>query len=997
MTGGSAGVRESKSFQDYTIDLMINQEQNFIGALKVTGTQASIGGLVSLGEATGGGAGAPVGSFLETGGGTMIGPIAYFPGNVEIDSDNNINIGLEQGSYSTYVKVTSVAATDDLETIIGAAFAGQFLVLQGTSGKTITLKTTGNIIPPGAADFDIVDEAIISGIFDPDTNKWIFNVISGSGGTSNQIIDGNTFAIVIDSIPSFSVTLNGVQKFSIADTRIDLESLEVFGVEKMWFDDSGGSPTFVSMGFNGASFFDINVITDTDAINITFAGGDGFRFLDGQFQMFSDAPNIRSPTLTMFRDDPSPGINDALGDFDFDGRNGVGDYHAYASILGGIGAITNGSEKGQIVFQVAGGSGTSGGLTERLRLEADFTAITNASLRFDSISAPSTAFTTATQGQMYAKDSGGGVTVPYWRDDAGTETSMLGGASNQIIDDNTFAIVIDAAPSFSVTLDGTQAFSIQPNRVDFEDQQIFGIEELRFNDDPGTGEFATMGVTGASIIAINILADTDALDITHAGDLSARFQDGRLQLLSASPNTLSASLSMFKDDPSPLPNDALADIDFDGRDTAANFTTYASILGGIEVATSGAERGRISFQVTQNGSLQQRFRINLDSLEIGADMLPTPDVIDLGGTANHLKDIYLRDGFQNSKLYFDYGSGDTYITGSGTTGRINIINAGSTTLHIQDNELRLIGDTYLMMDEVASDPSAGTTSGKWYVKTVGGLAKPFFIGDGTAAVDLSAGGGGSQTPWTSDINANSNNLINLEYVQFLGSGSAPSSTTNRIWATSFGLHLGSADPTDYISFALGGSIQIQFDEDGEILFADDNHTIIPSTGNLKITLNNASHEFQVQCGTTSSNANFIVEEHRITVRTEDADTLPADLQLIQNHNTPANFRTIAQVLFIAENSSSVDEIYGIISCTSNDITNGTEDGLLQLGVVSDGVLNAGFEIQGADDDEVEISFFGSGEFDTQRNVSGSRSGNAALLSLLLALDAYGLINNLTSG
>ncbi len=189
MTGSSAGVRETKGFPDLTIDLMVNQEQNFIGALKVTGTQSSFGGIVGLGETTGSGAGAPVGRFLETGGGTMIGPIAYFPVNSEIDTDNNINVGLEQGSFSSYVKVTSVAATDDLETIIGASFAGQVLILQGTNGKTITLKTTGNIIPPGVADFDLVDEAIISGIFDPDQNKWVFYTSSGGGG---NVPDGTT-------------------------------------------------------------------------------------------------------------------------------------------------------------------------------------------------------------------------------------------------------------------------------------------------------------------------------------------------------------------------------------------------------------------------------------------------------------------------------------------------------------------------------------------------------------------------------------------------------------------------------------------------------------------------------------------------------------------------------------------------------------------------------------------------------------------------------------
>ena len=293
MTGSSAGIRPSKSFPDLTVDLMVNQEQNFIGAMKVTGTESSFGGIVGLGTVGGSGSGKPVGNFLETGGGTMLGPIAYFPVNVTIDSDNNINIGFEQGAYSTYVKITGATPTDDLENIIGAQHAGQDLILQGTVGDTITLKTTGNITPPDGADFDLIGDAMLRLIFDPDTNKWVSNFTGGTGAITNQIIDGDTFAIVVDSIPSFSVSLNAVQKFSIADTRIDLEDLDIFGIETLWFNDSVGSPTFVSMGQTGAQIFTINVIDSNDAIDIKHAGDLSARFQDGRFQLFSADPNIQ--------------------------------------------------------------------------------------------------------------------------------------------------------------------------------------------------------------------------------------------------------------------------------------------------------------------------------------------------------------------------------------------------------------------------------------------------------------------------------------------------------------------------------------------------------------------------------------------------------------------------------------------------------------------------------------------------------------------------------
>ena len=50
------------------------------------------------------------------------------------------------------------------------------------------------------------------------------------------------------------------------------------------------------------------------------------------------------------------------------------------------------------------------------------------------------------------------------------------------------------------------------------------------------------------------------------------------------------------------------------------------------------------------------------------------------------------------------------------------------------------------------DPVAPTNGGRFYVKDVGGISKPFFVGDGTAAVDLTAATG-VQTPWAQDIDA----------------------------------------------------------------------------------------------------------------------------------------------------------------------------------------------------------------------------------------------------
>jgi len=121
-----------------------------------------------------GGSSGGTGNFLRTAGDTMIGPIAFFPVDVNKDnSDNSIDIGIPITNvipdYSTYVLVTG---TGDLQFIDGAAWAGQYLILQGTNQQILTIKS-------------------ISGIFTIDT-------ISGTG--SNNII-----TVVTDDPHGYSV------------------------------------------------------------------------------------------------------------------------------------------------------------------------------------------------------------------------------------------------------------------------------------------------------------------------------------------------------------------------------------------------------------------------------------------------------------------------------------------------------------------------------------------------------------------------------------------------------------------------------------------------------------------------------------------------------------------------------------------------------------------------------------------------------------------------
>ena len=122
----SSGIRKQKTFQGRTIDIIKDQEQDFVQQLKVTSTESSFGSVQNMGETSGGSPQDPTGNYLATNGDTMIGPIAYYPVDVTIvnnasNEDDSINIGLGSQGYSSYVKINPATGTaDDLVNIIGA-------------------------------------------------------------------------------------------------------------------------------------------------------------------------------------------------------------------------------------------------------------------------------------------------------------------------------------------------------------------------------------------------------------------------------------------------------------------------------------------------------------------------------------------------------------------------------------------------------------------------------------------------------------------------------------------------------------------------------------------------------------------------------------------------------------------------------------------------------------------------------------------------------------
>lgn len=200
---------------------------------------------------------------LPTGGGTMIGPIAFFPKLVTIE-DGYIDIGKDTEAYSSRIIVSpeAAASSDNLYTILGAAHAGQLLFLQGVATKTITIRDAnesgtawaistgyvGGVVvanggalyvchtnhtsaaadEPGVganwedywylANFETLDggpqtledDDVFIFQFDTTDNHWQQLTRGKQSIDSTQIIDGDSKVIVDDSTPDIQTQLDGV-------------------------------------------------------------------------------------------------------------------------------------------------------------------------------------------------------------------------------------------------------------------------------------------------------------------------------------------------------------------------------------------------------------------------------------------------------------------------------------------------------------------------------------------------------------------------------------------------------------------------------------------------------------------------------------------------------------------------------------------------------------------------------------------------------------------
>jgi len=202
--------------------------------------------------------------FLRTAGDTMIGPIAFLP-RARTIATGVLTISTGTVGYSSYVHTLGEGATDDfLDTITGAAFAGQMLYMQSVSTTKITITNLGNIITSGGTDLEVAAGDLATLIFDVTVSgggKW--RVVGTSTGGAGGVAGANTALSNLVNPTSINQNLIPQVNKDLGSSGNEwqeayLKSIEFTGTISV---PSAGANTRISAS-SGAMDFNVDLITD---------------------------------------------------------------------------------------------------------------------------------------------------------------------------------------------------------------------------------------------------------------------------------------------------------------------------------------------------------------------------------------------------------------------------------------------------------------------------------------------------------------------------------------------------------------------------------------------------------------------------------------------------------------------------------------------------------------------------------------------------------------
>lgn len=387
------------------------------------------------------------------------------------------------------------------------------------------------------------------------------------------------------------------------------------------------------------------------------------------------------------------------------------------------------------------------------------------------------------------------------------------------------------------------------------------------------------------------------------------------------------------------------------------------------------------------------------------------------------------------KYFFESG---TYFTGSPTSGRINVYNDAVNRYAFTNNEFVILnsenlvltgtGDGgFMQVKERAADPGALANTFRFYGKDVAGITKAFLQFSDATVIEIGVGGAGdiiSEGDSSVEVIDAGTGVVDIKLdgivdwtfsaLKFLpatgrdGLNDIGSDTlrprviysdefdiqddqvsnpagggATRIAADQGGMNLGVSAGDDEYDFEFGGVSEFKILEDGEIQFntVGRQHKIVPQSASLDIVSENQADEINLFTGAVRTNKTLEIGDTESVFLTENDQVNQYRLVIRQEHNTPLAGRAIGNLIWSAENTSSINHDYAIQEAESSGITGGSEQGRWRVGVTVNGSIGVvGMELIGVST-ALRMGFFGVTPVVKQNPAVNSTAIHAALQAL----------------
>lgn len=447
--------------------------------------------------------------------------------------EDGASVALSQVSTDRIVTISS-GTTADLETILGPQRPGQRLYLYGISGNTITIKNTAaatanTILTPDGNDFDFSDTMVIELVYDITTTQWrVVSGVSGGGGSDDLLSSNNTWT----GTNTFenTVTITG-SPFTVSGAITTLASTTSTSINSPLIaigDNTTDSITFTARVDNNG----ILPIND-NAANLGSTANEWNTLWATGINATTET-TIASPLLTItsglttFGDAATDIVNfvgvigsSLIPNLDLSYDLGSASQEWNNLFVGTINAFTETTISSPILSIDSPLTNLGDSSSDNI----SFLGQVNTNIVMEEISEPGSA--SANTGRFYAKESGG-VSVPFWKDEAGTETSMIAAGGSQ----TPWTSDIDA-DGYNLQDLGALEFRADETAPSSNNYIYKQTVNMVYTVDSGDGHLFYSGTTqglGIGLSSVNIYHEldmntekiTDVVDPTDAQDAATK-------------------------------------------------------------------------------------------------------------------------------------------------------------------------------------------------------------------------------------------------------------------------------------------------------------------------------------------------------------------------------------------------------------------------------------------------------------------------------------------